>query len=137
MCSACLHAKILYLCGMIKELIYVGAGGFIGSAMRYLISVFMKQGENGFPWVAFTVNVLGCFAIGILGGLINRNPNISTELGLFLTVGVCGGFTTFSTFSKESLFLLQSGNYLGLSCYILGSVLIGLFAVWIGFSLMK
>lgn len=105
--------------------------------MRYLISVFMKQGENGFPWGTFTVNVLGCFAIGILGGLINRNPNISTELGLFLTVGVCGGFTTFSTFSKESLFLLQSGNYLGLSCYILGSVLIGLFAVWIGFSLMK
>ena len=122
---------------MIKELLCVGAGGFIGSVMRYLITIAMKHEENGFPWGTFTVNVLGCFAIGILGGLINRNPNISTELGLFLTVGVCGGFTTFSTFSKESLLLLQSGNYLGLSCYIIGSVLIGIIAVWLGFSMIK
>ena len=122
---------------MIKELLYVGAGGFIGSVIRYLISVAMRHGEGGFPWGTFIVNVVGCFAIGILGGLINRNPNISTEIGLFLTVGICGGLTTFSTFSKESLLLLQSGNYLGLSCYVVGSVLIGVLAVWLGLSLIK
>ncbi|MBR6488998.1 MAG: fluoride efflux transporter CrcB [Muribaculaceae bacterium] len=120
-----------------KEVLYVGAGGFLGSVMRYLVSVAIKHSDSGFPWGTFIVNIVGCFAIGILGGLINRNPNISTEMGLFLTVGICGGFTTFSTFSKESLLLLQSGNYLGLSGYIIGSVLIGILAVWLGFSLMK
>lgn len=122
---------------MIKELLCVGAGGFIGSVMRYLIALAFSQNGNGFPWGTFTVNILGSLAIGIFGGLINRSPNISTALGLFLTVGLCGGFTTFSTFSKESLLLLQSGNYLGLCGYIGGSVALGLVAAWLGFSMIK
>ena len=73
---------------MIKEVLYVGAGGFIGSVMRYLVSVAMKHSDSGFPWGTFIVNIVGCFAIGILGGLINRNPNISTEMGLFLTLAL-------------------------------------------------
>lgn len=122
---------------MIKELLYVGAGGCLGSVLRYLVSIAMKPCGNAFPWGTFIVNILGCLAIGAIAGFIDRTPSVSTETGLFLTVGLCGGFTTFSTFSKESLLLLQSGNYVGLSFYVAGSALLGLLAVWLGFSLLK
>ncbi len=94
---------------MVKEILYIGAGGFIGSVLRYLISQLMKQTGDGFPWGTLVVNLLGCLLIGILGGLISRNGNLSHNLALFLTVGLCGGFTTFSTFSKEALLLVRDG----------------------------
>lgn len=121
---------------MWKNVLLVGAGSFIGGALRYLVSLLLKY-SGGFPWATFTVNLLGCLIIGVLWGLFSRFSNISQQLVLFLSVGLCGGFTTFSTFSKESMMLLQGGNYLMLALYILGSVSIGIGLVAAGYYLTK
>ena len=122
---------------MIKEILYIGAGGFIGSILRYIISQLMKQASDGFPWGTLIVNLFGSLLIGIIGGLISKNGNISQNLALFLTVGLCGGFTTFSTFSKEALVLLQNGCYLNFIAYIASSVILGLLAVALGLWITK
>ena len=88
---------------MIKDIILVGIGSGIGGICRYLISLAMTQARNGFPWGTFTINVVGCLLIGILWGATSRFQNVSPSFSLFLMVGFCGGFTTFSTFSKEGL----------------------------------
>ncbi len=119
---------------MWKNIFMVGAGSFVGGVLRYLISLSFKY-SGGFPWATFCVNVLGCLFIGLLWGVFSRIPNVSPFLVLFLSVGFCGGFTTFSTFSKESLTLAQSGNYLLLTIYIIGSVLLGIAASAAGYYL--
>lgn len=121
---------------MIKELIYIGAGGFIGSVLRYLVSLAFSS-QNSFPWGTFTVNIVGCVLIGLICGFANRVPNLSQNINLFLTVGLCGGFTTFSTFSKEALALLQAGNIIAFCLYAVWSVTIGILAVALGFWLAK
>ena len=122
---------------MLKDFLYVGAGSFVGGVARYLVSLAMKS-VGGFPWATFIVNVVGCLLIGLLWGLSVRSSNaLSGHLGLFLTVGFCGGFTTFSTFSKESLALLQSGSYLTFILYAVGSILLGLATVALGYLLTK
>ena len=121
---------------MWKEILYVGAGSFVGGALRYVVSLILKY-DGGFPWATFTVNLIGCLLIGLLWGLFCRVPNVSQNLVLFLSVGLCGGFTTFSTFSKESVMLMQSGNWLMLALYILGSILLGVGLVAAGYFLTK
>ena len=121
---------------MIKDLLYIGAGGFLGSVLRYLVSVAMKS-HNAFPWGTFTVNLVGCLLIGILCGFASRHPNFPSSANLFLTVGLCGGFTTFSTFSKEALSLLQNGNIMTFCLYAIGSVVLGIAAVALGCWLAK
>jgi CrcB protein len=86
---------------------------------------------SGFPWSTFAVNILGSFLIGVFYALSARF-HLSNETRLFLTVGLCGGFTTFSTFSNESLFLFKEGLYPALVSYILSSILLGVLAVWVG-----
>ena len=122
---------------MIKDIILVGIGSGIGGICRYLISLAMNHGGYGFPWGTFTVNVAGCLLIGILWGATSRIQSISPALLLFLMVGFCGGFTTFSTFSKEGLTLLQTDNYMLFTLYVLGSVVIGIMAVGIGYLVTK
>ena len=97
---------------MIKDIILVGIGSGIGGICRYLISLAMTQARNGFPWGTFTINVVGCLLIGILWGATSRFQNVSPSFSLFLMVGFCGGFTTFSTFSKEGLTMLQADSYI-------------------------
>jgi len=122
---------------MLKDILYIGAGGAIGSILRYLISLAIKNGSATFPWATLTVNIVGCLLIGLLYGITSRTPEINQQINLFLTVGLCGGFTTFSTFSKESIILLQSGNNILCAIYIIASVVIGIAAVAIGYWLMK
>lgn len=122
---------------MIKDLLYVGAGGAVGSILRYLVSLTIKYSGTGFPWATFTVNILGCLVIGLLFGITCRNPNFSSHINLLLVVGLCGGFTTFSTFSKECLQLLQAGSHWMCALYIVGSVAIGVAAAAIGYFLTK
>ena len=122
---------------MIKEILLVGAGSFAGGAARYLVSHFMLPVSNGFPWGTFTVNVLGCLLIGALWGWSSRCPHLSPALSLVLSVGFCGGFITFSTFSKENLTLLQSGNYISFILYAFGSIALGLIAVMLGVTITK
>ena len=115
----------------------VGAGSCIGGMARYLLSLVMRSVGNGFPWGTFAVNILGCLIIGLLWGWTSRCPNVSSQLNLFLSVGICGGFTTFSTFSKESMALLQGGCYMSVTLYVLGSVVLGILAVALGYAMAK
>lgn len=106
----------------IRNIIAVGAGSFIGGIARYIASLAMKGISKGFPWATVLVNLLGCLIIGLLWGFLSRNASESTSWGLFLTVGLCGGFTTFSTFSKEALTMLQTGQIWGFASYIALSI---------------
>ena len=119
----------------IRNILAVGAGSFIGGTARYLLSLAMKGIGKGFPWATLAVNLLGCLMIGLLGGLLSRNATETTSWGLFLTVGLCGGFTTFSTFSKEALTMLQTGNTWGFASYIALSVITGIALVALGYHL--
>ena len=117
----------------IRNIISVGAGSFIGGIARYLVSLAMKGISKGFPWATLLVNLLGCLIIGLLLGFLSRNASESTSWGLFLTVGLCGGFTTFSTFSKEALTMLQTGQIWGFASYIALSILAGIALVALGY----
>ena len=117
----------------IRNIIAVGAGSFIGGIARYLVSLAMKGISKGFPWATILVNLIGCLIIGLLWGFLSRNASESTSWGLFLTVGLCGGFTTFSTFSKEALTMLQTGQIWGFASYIAISILAGIALVALGY----
>ena len=117
----------------IRNIIAVGAGSFIGGIARYIVSLAMKGISKGFPWATVLVNLLGCLIIGLLWGFLSRNASESTSWGLFLTVGLCGGFTTFSTFSKEALTMLQPGQIWGFASYIALSILAGIALVALGY----
>ena len=117
----------------IRNIIAVGAGSFIGGIARYLVTLAMKGISKGFPWATVLVNLIGCLIIGLLWGFLSRNDSESTSWGLFLTVGLCGGFTTFSTFSKEALTMLQTGQIWGFASYIALSILAGIALVALGY----
>ena len=121
----------------IRNIIAVGAGSFIGGIARYIVSLAMKGISKGFPWATVLVNLLGCLIIGLLWGFLSRNASESTSWGLFLTVGLCGGFTTFSTFSKEALTMLQTGQIWGFASYIALSIFAGIALVAIGYYLFR
>ena len=121
----------------IKNILSVGAGSFIGGIARYIISLAMKGASKGFPWATLAVNLLGCLMIGLLWGFLSRNASESTSWGLFLTVGLCGGFTTFSTFSKEALIMLQAGQTWSFASYITVSVLAGIALAALGYYIAR
>ena len=121
---------------ILKDILLVGVGSFFGGIARYLVSLAMKGMGSAFPWATMTANIAGCFIIGALWAVLNRY-NADNQLNLLLAVGFCGGFTTFSTFSKEGLCLLQSGNYSTFILYALGSVILGIVAVALGYVLAK
>lgn len=85
-----------------------------------------------FPVATFVVNVLGCFAIGFFSGMALQSTHINDTWRLFLTVGFCGGFTTFSTFANENLNLLQNGHIVGFALYAALSLFVGIIAVYLG-----
>ena len=121
----------------IRNILAVGAGSFIGGIARYLVSLAMKGIDKGFPfpWATLAVNLAGCLMIGLLWGILTRNATETTTWGLFLTVGLCGGFTTFSTFSKEALTMLQTGNTWGFASYIALSVITGIALAALGYHI--
>ena len=122
---------------MLKTILAVGTGSFLGGAARYLVSLAMKGLIKGFPWATLAVNLVGCFLIGLLWGIFSKNGSEGSNWALFLMVGLCGGFTTFSTFSKEALVMLQGGNVWGFAGYVAISVVAGIALVAAGFYLMK
>ena len=123
---------------MLKTLIFIGAGGFVGSIARYLLSQIIQQNAtSSFPWGTLVVNVVGSLLIGLFYGLSERGAIGSSEARLFLTVGLCGGFTTFSTFSNENLALLRDGQFSFFAMYAFASIALGLVAVLGGFALTK
>ncbi|MCQ2257339.1 MAG: fluoride efflux transporter CrcB [Bacteroidaceae bacterium] len=115
-----------------KEVIMIFVGGGIGSVLRYLCSMLISShNTTAFPWATFCVNVVGCLLIGLFGSLAAKT-GMSEHVKLMLTVGVCGGFTTFSTFSNESLSLLRNGNTLLFCLYVVLSLVFGILAVLLG-----
>ena len=122
---------------LIKSILAIGAGSFLGGAGRYLVSLAMKSVSKDFPWATLIVNLVGCFLIGLLWGAFSKNGTESSNWALFLTVGLCGGFTTFSTFSKEALVMLQGANIWGFAGYVAISVIAGIALVALGYYLMR
>jgi CrcB protein len=120
-----------------SNLIYIGLGGFIGSVSRFLLAGMTQRlaGDAWFPLGTLVVNVLGCFVIGLLGGLVEHRDLLNAELRLFLLVGVLGGFTTFSTFGYETLTLLREAQFFAAVGSVFLHVVLGLAAVWMGYSL--
>jgi len=123
---------------MIKILLYIGSGSFLGGIARYLTTRAVQNALiSSFPWGTFAVNIAGCFLIGLLYGISERSSSPGAEWRLFLTVGFCGGFTTFSTFSFENMALLKDGNFVLMAFYAGGSVFLGLLATYFGNMLIK
>lgn len=119
-------------------MLLAGIGGFVGTCCRFLVNkLFVNIWKTTFPMATFTVNILGCFLLGLIVGLISKNLGVSPRLNALLVVGFCGGFTTFSTFSLESFNLGASGEILSSFIYIGASVVVGLIAVWFGLSITR
>ena len=129
---------VLYYEIMLKTILYIAIGGAIGSVLRYLTAVLVnKYWANHFPLATLITNVLGCFLIGILIGILEKNNLTNSNLKWFLITGFCGGFTTFSAFGFENYTLFQNNNSMLAFGYIALSVLLGIFAVWFGITVTK
>lgn len=121
------------------NLVYVGVGGFLGSIGRYLVAgaVYQLFPNSHFPLGTTVVNILGCFLIGLLTGLVEVRNFLSPEMRIFLLIGLLGGFTTFSTFGFETVALLRDGTFLPALANVLIQVIVGISAVWLGFNIIR
>ena len=123
---------------MVKILLFIGSGSFIGSVFRYLISRYIQESViSSFPFGTFIVNILGCFLLGVFFGISERGDVFNMETRMFLTIGFCGGFTTFSTFSNENLAMIRDGSILQVALYSAGSVFLWILATYLGNLIIK
>ena len=123
---------------MLKMFLITGAGGFLGSGLRYLVQrLFAVLLSVTFPFATLSINVLGSLLIGIIYAVGDKSNILSPEIRMFLAVGVCGGFTTFSTFSLDTVNLMRDGEYLYVTIYILASVLLSILATLTGIWIVK
>lgn len=123
---------------MVKSFLIAGIGGFLGSGARFLISRYIQISYTSvFPWGTFWVNIIGSLLIGIFFGISEKGNFMSPEWRLFLTVGLCGGFTTFSSLSNDAFLLLQNKEFFRFTTYSSLSFLFGLLAVFLGRTLIK
>lgn len=120
---------------MLKNILLVGLGGAAGSMLRYAFAVWFKHAS--FPLATFLVNIIGSFIIGLVFAYALRSEHFATNWRLFLAAGICGGFTTFSAFSLESLIMLQQQRIGMFFFYVIGSLLLGLAATWAGYTVIK
>lgn len=117
-----------------KGVLLVGLGGFLGSIARYSLGgwVLHMTAQERFPYSTFSVNVLGCLAVGVLAGFAEKHHLFGPELRLLLITGLLGGFTTFSAFGLETVYLLRRGETWVAASYVCASLLAGIAAVWLG-----
>jgi fluoride exporter len=121
-----------------KNILVVGIGGGLGSIARFLCQKYISAWHpHPFPFGTFLVNILGCFLIGVFYALAEKGNILTPEWRLFLTTGICGGFTTFSSFAYENVSLLRSGDFLYFGFYAAGSVFLGIVATFGGIALLK
>ncbi|PID95184.1 MAG: fluoride efflux transporter CrcB [Bacteroidetes bacterium] len=120
-----------------NTLLYVGVGGFTGSVLRYLIGQYMEGKISGeFPFGILLVNIVGCFLIGLVYAFVSRGE-VNEGWKFFLATGFCGGFTTFSAFSHDLFSLLKTGHTVQGILYAVLSVVLGLLATILAYSLVK
>ena len=121
-----------------KQILLVGLGGFLGVIGRYSLGglVLHPTVEWRFPVSTFLINVLGCFILGVISGLAEKHDLFTPEMRILLMPGILGGFTTFSAFAYESVFLIRRGEMFVALSYALLSVVFGLLAVWIGVKII-
>jgi CrcB protein len=123
---------------MIKNILLVALGGSFGSVARYLLQRWIYAiYPHHFPWGTLTVNVIGCFLIGILWGISFKTFELNENWKLFLMVGLCGGFTTFSAFTLEGIGLIREQRLFLFLIYVIASVSAGLVATYIGMRLTR
>jgi CrcB protein len=119
---------------MLRNILLVGLGGFIGSIARYLVShLNLSVDFFSIPIGTLTVNVAGSYIIGFLTGISEKSDLLTAEYRLFLMVGICGGFTTFSSFANENLMLMHQGQVLPVLLYTGLSIFLGFLAVYFGY----
>ena len=123
---------------MLRTLLLIGLGGFLGSISRFLLALGVNRiFQSVLPIGTLAVNILGCLLIGIIYSLAEQKNMLNPELRVFLGVGFCGGFTTYSSFAFEKFSLIKTGDFLLLSVYLGASVFLGLIAVFIGSQIHK
>ena len=115
----------------------VAGGGALGSLLRFLVGRLLPTAPAAMPWSTLGINVAGSFALGLLAGVSFARPDASPALRAFLGVGLLGGFTTFSTFSVETITLAQSASLMKAGAYVVGSVVLAVLAAGLGFSLTR
>jgi CrcB protein len=123
----------------LRPLLLAGLGGFFGSAGRYLIGGWVHRALPfaAFPVGTLAVNVVGCFLIGLLGGLVDARQLLGPELRVFVMIGVLGGFTTFSTFAYETLALARDAELARALLNVAAQVVSSLVAAWLGYALAR
>jgi CrcB protein len=121
-----------------KGILLVGLGGFAGSVARYKLGglVLHLTAQERFPWSTFAINVAGCLLAGVLAGLAEEYDLFGPDTRLLVFTGLLGGFTTFSAFGLDALFLLRRGEIATALLYAGGSVVVGLAAAWVGWRLV-
>jgi len=118
------------------NLLLVFVGGGLGAVVRYLLQGFVYRfAGTDFPYGTIIVNILGCFTIGLLMSSMEERFLATPALRLFLTIGILGGFTTFSSFSYETMALLREGDFLAGGINVIASVVVCLGATWLGLGL--
>ena len=123
---------------MLRTILLVGTGGFIGSVMRYLVQVLVEKGLSGtFPLGTLIANVAGSFIIGIVFALAEKGNLMSAEWRIFLAVGICGGFTTFSSFAFNNFTMIRENAFGQLFWNIGGNLFLGILAVYLGIIVVR
>jgi len=121
-----------------RTMLFVAAGGALGASARYLVGVASGRLLGfGFPWGTLTVNVLGCFLMGLLIETMALRWTVGNELRAFLTVGVLGGFTTFSAFSADFALLYERDAYVSAALYLFASVGLSIAALFAGLFIVR
>ena len=122
---------------MFRMMLLAGCGGFVGTALRYLVGRVMPHlTHSQFPWATLIVNLVGCFVIGLLFGAAERGGWLTPQWSAVLITGFCGGFTTFSTFADDMFLLTQGRQWLPLAAYVVMSLAVGFVLVWLGRSIV-
>jgi len=123
---------------MLRTILFVGLGSCTGGMLRFVISRLIQSHVTiSFPLATLLVNIVGCFIIGMFYAMFEAGHLMNSDFKAFLTVGFCGGFTTFSTFIIDNFTLLKDQNYFYFAFYLALSIFIGFIMLYLGYTLIK